>query len=139
MSSNFIKFAQAVGGDIKALNEAAAFIGNLQELSTTTKNTLVAAINEIASRQSGTGGLSGGEVDSKISAAISALKSEILGGSVSAELDTLYELATKLTQVINDPSIKQAVLDKFVEVNKEIKSIKDADLVTAYNNAKAGA
>ena len=47
MSTNFIKFAQAVGGDIKALNEAVAFIGNLQELSTTTKNTLVAAINEI--------------------------------------------------------------------------------------------
>ena len=139
MSTNFIKFAQAVGGDIKALNEAVAFIGNLQELTTTTKNTIVAAINEIASRPSGTGGLSGGEVDSKISAAISALKSEILGGSVSAELDTLYELATKLTEVINDPSIKQAVLDKFTEVNKEIKAIKEADLVTAYNNAKAGA
>ena len=139
MSTNFINIAKAVGGDIKALNEAVAFIGNLQELTTTTKNTLVAAINEIASRPSGTGGLSGGEVDSKISAAISALKSEILGGSVSAELDTLYELATKLTEVINDPSIKQAVLEKFTEVNKEIKSIKDADLVTAYNNAKAGA
>ena len=139
MSTNFINLAKAVGGDIKALNEAVAFIGNLQELTTTTKNTLVAAINEIASRPSGTGGLSGGEVDSKISAAISALKSEILGGSVSAELDTLYELATKLTEVINDPSIKQAVLEKFTEVNKEIKSIKDADLVTAYNNAKAGA
>ncbi len=139
MSTNFINFAKAVGGDIKALNETVATIGNVQELSTSTKNTIVAAINEIAARPSGTGGLSSIEVDNKISAAVTALKAEILGGAVAAELDTLYELATKLTEVINDSTIKQAVLDKFSEVNNEIKAIKDADLVTAYNNAKAGA
>ncbi len=106
LETKIVALAQAMGTDIKALRLAQ---GDLTALTTTTKTSLVAAINELVQLVANSGGAgiddgatSGGavtwsvdKITSSITAARNALKDELVGGA-GAALDTLAELAAAL-------------------------------------------
>lgn len=109
METRLIALAQAVGADIKLINTA---IGDITSLSTTTKTSLVLAVNELkAAIDTLSGGAAGiddaatdgnttatwsaNKIFDELVAAKQAVKVEILGGA-GAALDTLNELATAL-------------------------------------------
>lgn len=106
LETKIVALAQAMGTDIKALRLAQ---GDLTALTTTTKTSLVAAINELVLLVANSGGAgidddaaSGGavtwsvdKITSSITAARNALKDELVGGA-GAALDTLAELAAAL-------------------------------------------
>ncbi len=106
LETKIVALAQAMGTDVKALRLAQ---GDLTALTTTTKTSLVAAINELVLLVADSGGAgiddgatSGGavtwsvdKITSSITAARNALKDELVGGA-GAALDTLAELAAAL-------------------------------------------
>lgn len=106
LETKIVALAQAMGTDVKALRLAQ---GDLTSLTTTTKTSLVAAINELVLLVANSGGAriddaaaSGGavtwsvdKITSSITAASNALKDELVGGA-GAALDTLAELAAAL-------------------------------------------
>lgn len=109
METRLIALAQAVGADIKLINTA---IGDKSTLTTTTKASLVAAVNELkaalAALEAGAAGIddlagdgvttstwSANKIYDELIAARNAVKAEILGGAAAA-LDTLNELAAAL-------------------------------------------
>ena len=109
LEQRLIALAQAMGADVKALLQAQ---GSLSALSTTAKNNLVAAINELktALDNAGTGGVaiddaagdgattvtwSADKIHDTIEAAKLAVKNELTDGA-GAALDTLAELAANL-------------------------------------------
>ena len=119
LEQRLIALAQAIGADIKALNLAQ---GSLSTLSTTAKNNLVAAINELktALDNAGTGGVaiddqagdgattvtwSADKIHDTIEAAKTAVKNDLTAGAAAA-LDTLNELAAALG---NDPSFAATI------------------------------
>ena len=119
LEQRLILLAQAIGADIKALKIDQ---GALTDLDTTTKTSLVAAVNELKGIVDG---LSGGGVAindaagdgdttvtwsadrifDAIAAASAALKNELTNGA-GAALDTLAELANALG---NDPSFAATI------------------------------
>ena len=118
LEQRLILLAQAIGADIKALTISQ---GALTDLDTTTKTSLVAAVNELKGLIDG---LSGGSVIDDgagdgattvtwsadrifdaIAAASAALKNELTNGA-GAALDTLAELAAALG---NDPSFAATI------------------------------
>lgn len=119
LEQRLILLAQSIGADIKALNLGQ---GVLTDLDTTTKTSLVAAVNELKGIVDG---LSGGgavindaagdgdttvtwsadRIFDAIAAASAALKNELTNG-VGAALDTLAELADALG---NDPSFAATI------------------------------
>ena len=116
LETRIVALAQAMGADVKALTAAQ---GTLTSLNTTTKTSLVAAINELrtligsagAAINDGAGNgntsvtWSADKIFDSIEAAKAAIKSEILGGAGTA-LDTLNELAAALG---NDPSFAATI------------------------------
>ena len=91
----------SIATDIK---DVYAKIGNLNTLQTTTKSSLVGAINEIKaygglqindSTPSASTTFSGTAIDSKIATAKTEVKNEILG-SASAAYDTLQEIQAQM-------------------------------------------
>ena len=130
----------SIATDIK---DVYAKIGNLSSLQTTTKSSLVGAINEIKS----SGGLqindstpsasttfSGTAIDSKIATAKTEVKNEILG-SASAAYDTLQEIQAQMeADDTAAASLATAVGQR--PTYTEIGNL-DTDLVQLYNTAKA--
>lgn len=116
LETRIVALAQAIGADVKALTVAQ---GNLASLNTTTKTSLVAAINELITMIGGAGATiddgagngntgvtwSADKIFDSIEAAKTAIKDEILGGA-GAALDTLNELAAALG---NDPSFATTI------------------------------
>ena len=116
LESRIATLAQAVGADVKALTAAQ---GSLSALDTTTKTSLVAAINELmtligsagASIDDGAGNgntavtWSADKIFDSIEAAKTAVKNDLVGGA-GAALDTLNELAAALG---NDPSFAATI------------------------------
>ena len=107
LESKLIALATAIGADVKALTLTQ---GSLSALTTTTKTSLVAAINELVGLVGSGGGAviddaatngdttvtwSADKIFDSIAAAKAALKGEILGGA-GAAFDTLSELAAAL-------------------------------------------
>ena len=119
LEQRLIALAQAMGADVKALLQAQ---GSLSALSTTAKNNLVAAINELKTAVDAAAG-SGVSIDDgagdgatgvtwsadkifdSIAAAKLAVKNELVDGAAAA-LDTLTELAAALG---NDPSFAATI------------------------------
>ena len=119
LEQRLILLAQAIGADIKALNISQ---GALTDLDTTTKTSLVAAVNELKGIVNG---LSGGgavindaagdgdttvtwsadRIFDAIAAASTALKNDLTDGA-GAALDTLNELADALN---NDPNFAATI------------------------------
>ena len=130
----------SIATDIK---DVYAKIGNLSSLQTTTKSSLVGAINEIKS----SGGLqindstpsvsttfSGTAIDSKIATAKTEVKNEILGGA-SAAYDTLQEIQAQMeADDTAAASLTTAVGQR--PTYTETGNL-DTDLVQLYNTAKA--
>ena len=130
----------SIATDIK---DVYAKIGNLSSLQTTTKSSLVGAINEIKS----SGGLqindttpsasttfSGTAIDSKIATAKTEVKNEILGGA-SAAYDTLQEIQAQMqADDTAAASLTTAVGQR--PTYTEIGNL-ETDLVQLYNTAKA--
>ena len=130
----------SIATDIK---DVYAKIGNLNTLQTTTKSSLVGAINEIKS----SGGLqindstpsvsttfSGTAIDSKIATAKTEVKNEILG-SASAAYDTLQEIQAQMeADDTAAASLTTAVGQR--PTYTETGNL-DTDLVQIYNTAKA--
>lgn len=98
-------FAQAVGEDVKGIK---------QDMDT--KVTTVA-------------------MNQAISQAKSEVKAEILGEGTPENLDTLKEIADKITNMGDDAN--GALLGKITEVGGRVDQIANLDLVATYNAAKA--
>ncbi|NIB77548.1 hypothetical protein [Streptococcus pseudopneumoniae] len=98
-------FAQAVGEDNKKVNE---------ELKTK---------------------VSTSDMNQAISQAKSEVKAEILGERTPENLDTLKEIADKITSMGEDAN--GALLGKITEVGGRVDQIANLDLVATYNAAKA--
>ncbi|WP_173278505.1 hypothetical protein [Streptococcus sp. 53] len=98
-------FAQAVGEDNKKVNE---------ELKTKVSTS---AMNQA------------------IAQAKSEVKAEILGEGTPENLDTLKEIAEKITSMGQDEN--GALLGKITEVSGRVDQIANVDLVATYNAAKA--
>ena len=106
LEQRIIDLAQAIGTDVKALNNT---VGVLANLTTTQKANLVAAINDLqvqistldlSSLIDDAAGIGDTDVTysaDKIIALLDALKSDLLGGIPPSTLDTIQELAEYLT------------------------------------------
>lgn len=104
-TSKLIAFASAVGADNKTM---------MQLINTKIDNaTLTQAIEQ----------------------AKTAVKAEILGDGVPENLDTLKEIAEKITNMGQDEN--SALLGKVTEVSGRVDQIANLDLVATYNQAKA--
>ena len=131
METRLIALAQAVGADIKLINAA---IGDKSTLTTTTKASLVAAVNELqaglAALSASTTGIndaagngdttvtwSADKIYDELIAAQAAVKNEILGGA-GAALDTLNELAAALGNDANFAASIAAELTNRVRVDQ---------------------
>ena len=130
----------SIATDIK---DVYAKIGNLNTLQTTTKSSLVGAINELKS----SGGLqindstpsasttfSGTAIDSKIATAKTEVKNEILG-SASAAYDTLQEIQAQM--VADDTAAASLTTAVGQRPTYTETGNLDTDLVQLYNTAKA--
>lgn len=116
IETRIVALAQAMGADVKALGMAQ---GSLSALNTTTKTSLVAAINELLGLIGGSGAAiddqagngntgvtwSADKIYDSIEAAKQAIKDSLVNGA-GAALDTLKELADALG---NDPSFATTV------------------------------
>ena len=116
LETRIVALAQAMGADVKALTAAQ---GTLTSLNTTTKTSLVAAINELltligsagAAIDDGAGNgstsvtWSADKIFDSIEAAKTAVKNELLAGA-GAAFDTLNELAAALG---NDPTFATTI------------------------------
>lgn len=116
LETRIVALAQAMGTDVKTLTAAQ---GSLSALNTTTKTSLVAAINELltligsagASIDDGAGNgstavtWSADKIYDSIEAAKTAVKNDLVNGAAAA-LDTLNELAAALN---NDPSFATTI------------------------------
>ena len=130
----------SIAADIK---DVYAKIGNLSSLQTTTKSSLVGAINEIIasgglqindSTPSASTTFSGTAIDSKIATAKTEVKNEILGGA-SAAYDTLKEIQAQMeADDTAAASLTTAVGQR--PTYTETGDL-DTDLVQLYNTAKA--
>ena len=130
----------SIATDIK---DVYAKIGNLNTLQTTTKSSLVGAINEIKasgglqindSTPSASTTFSGTAIDSKIATAKTEVKNEILG-SASAAYDTLQEIQAQMeADDTAAASLTTAVGQR--PTYTETGNL-DTDLVQIYNTAKA--
>ena len=130
----------SIATDIK---DVYARIGNLNTLQTTTKSSLVGAINEIIasgglqindSTPSASTTFSGTAIDSKIATAKTEVKNEILGGA-SAAYDTLQEIQAQMEA----DDTAAASLTTAVGQRPTYTETGDlnTDLVQLYNTAKA--
>lgn len=119
LEQRLIALAQAMGADVKALLQAQ---GSLSALSTTAKNNLVAAINELKTAVDAAAGggvsiddgagdgatgvtWSANKIHDTIEAAKLAVKNDLTAGAAAA-LDTLNELAAALN---NDPAFAATI------------------------------
>ena len=130
----------SIATDIK---DVYAKIGNLSSLQTTTKSSLVGAINEIKasgglqindSTPSASTTFSGTAIDSKIATAKTEVKNEILG-SASAAYDTLQEIQAQMEA--DDTAAATLTTAVGQRPTYTETGNLDTDLVQLYNTAKA--
>ena len=129
------EFAEFVGMKDK---EIANLIGNLQTLSTTEKTSIVGAINELkqtlnslSSNAAGindsatneTSTLSAKKIIELVNQAKTEAKSEILGGNVAAELDTIKELADSLNGIKTGEDGLNKLIQKISQVNEALTTL----------------
>lgn len=147
-----IEFTEFVGMKDK---EIIKLIGNLQALSTTEKTSIVGAINELFQSVRSLSGNAAGINDSAtnetstlsakkilelVNQAKTDAKSEILGGNVAAELDTIKELADALNGMKTGEDGLNKLIQKISQVNESLNAINqkwtaldNVNLKEAYN------
>lgn len=76
---------------------------------------------------------------------ITQLKSDLLGGDVAADLDTLRELADAVRNLKTGETMPEKLIQKITEfkssldeLTKEVASLKSMDLMSAYEKGKQG-
>ena len=114
---------KAIGADYKSLHEAISAIQTQQgsgEQATLTK------INEL------------------ISQAETRILNKIKGGELSEDLDTLFEIAAKIGELVSDKSVREALTSTLQEIKTNVTNLQSwqtemdsLDLVGEYNKAKA--
>lgn len=114
---------KAIGADYKSLHEAISAIQTQQgsgEQATLTK------INEL------------------ISQAETRILNKIKGGELSEDLDTLFEIAAKIGELVSDKSVREALTGTLQEIKNNVANLQawqtemdNLDLVGEYNKAKA--
>lgn len=126
------EFAEFVGMKDKEITK---LIGNLTTLSTTEKTNLVGAINELKqsintlsgnaagindSATNETSTLSAKKILELVNQAKTEAKSEILGGNVAAELDTIKELADALNGMKTGEDGLNKLIQKISQTNESL-------------------
>ena len=146
------EFAEFVGMKDK---EIVKLIGNLQTLNTTEKTSIVGAINELkqtlnslSSNAAGindsatneTSTLSAKKIIELVNQAKTNAKSEILGGNVAAELDTIKELADALNGMKTGEDGLNKLIQKISQANEALTTLNqkftnldNVNLKEAYN------
>lgn len=146
------EFAEFLGQEDKKRQTA---IGNLDNLTTEQKTSLVVAINELKQSITALSGSSAGINDSATgdSSTLSAkkilellnqakteAKSEILGGNVAAELDTIKELADALNGMKTGEDGLNKLIQKISQANEALTTLNQkfttldsVNLKEAYN------
>lgn len=104
-------FAQAVGADIKEIKTALAGKAEKGEVT------------------------ANGITQDQLNAAIQGVKTAILGEGVPEELDTLKEIADKISAAGGNTD--SGIISKMTELGTRIDTIEQEDLVSVYNTAKA--
>nr|DAO81906.1 MAG TPA: hypothetical protein [Caudoviricetes sp.] len=102
-------FAQAVGTDIKDIKTQLA--------------------NKAEKSEIGQGGITKEQLDT----AIQGVKTSILGEGVPEELDTLKEIAEKIS---DGSSSDGAIVSKMTELGQKITDLENTDFVQVYTAAK---
>lgn len=105
------QFAQAVGTDIKDIKTQLA--------------------NKAEKSEVGQGGITQQQLDT----AIQGVKTAILGEGTPEELDTLKEIADRISN--GGGSTDQAIVSKMTELGQKFNYLENLDLVSSYNQAKA--
>lgn len=132
LETGIIALAEAVGADVKSLNIK---IGDLTQLSTTAKNNLVAAINELSTSALAIDDDAGlGDTDvtwsaNKTVTAIQAAVDALVDGAPAA-LDTLNKLAAALG---NDENLAQTMI---TQINNRVR-FDEAQVLTAEQQLTA--
>lgn len=145
-------FANFVGDKDREIHN---IIGVLSRLETKQKSTLVSAINELKQLIDGlstnaagindsatneTSTLSAKKILELVNQAKTDAKSEILGGNVASELDTIKELADALNGIKTGEDGLNKLIQKIAQFNESVSSINQKlndldslDLKSAYN------
>lgn len=108
-TENLTSLARAMGTDVKEI-----------------KTTLA---NKADKSEIGQGGITKEQLDT----AIQGVKTAILGEGVSEELDTLKEIAEKISA---GSSSDGAIVSKMTELGQKFTDLETTDFVQIYNNAK---
>lgn len=103
------QFAQAVGADVKEI-----------------KTTLA---NKADKSEIGQGGIT----QEQLNTAIQGVKTEILGEGVPEELNTLKEIAEKISA---GSSSDGAIVSKMTELGQKFTDLENTDFVQIYNQSK---
>nr|DAR01265.1 MAG TPA: Heat shock factor-binding protein 1 helix, Nucleus, TRANSCRIPTION.8A [Caudoviricetes sp.] len=104
-------FAQAVGADIKEIKTALAGKAEKGEVT------------------------ANGITQDQLNTAIQGVKTAILGEGVPEELNTLKEIADKISAAGGNTD--SGIISKMTELGTRIDTIEQEDLVNVYNTAKA--
>ena len=132
--NNTKKAFETLAGAVKT---AYGRIGDLSTLKTGEKTSITAAINELFELTKTSGN---GVSEERVKLLIAALKTELQGGELKEELNSLKEIADKLASLEGDQSIKAAVLAKFAEQNERLDTIEavlKTDFVKVINDELA--
>lgn len=103
------QFVQAVGADVKEIKTTLASKADKSEI--------------------GQGGITQQQLDT----AIQGVKTAILGEGVPEELDTLKEIAEKISAGSSSDS---AIVSKMTELGQKFTDLETTDFVQIYNSAK---
>lgn len=108
-TENLTSLARAMGTDVKEIKTMLA--------------------NKADKSEIGQGGITKEQLDT----AIQGVKTAILGEGVSEELDTLKEIADKISA---GSSSDGAIVSKMTELGQKITDLETTDFVQIYNSAK---
>lgn len=108
-TQNLTQFAQAVGADVKEIKTTLASKADRSEI--------------------GQGGITQQQLDT----AIQGVKTAILGEGVPENLDTLKEIAEKISA---GGSSDSAIVQKLTELAQKFTDLENTNFVEIYNNAK---
>lgn len=108
-TENLTSLVQAIGTDVKVINTTLANKADKSEV-----------------RQ-------GGITQQQLDTAIQGVKTEILGEGVPEELNTLKEIAEKISA---GSSSDGAIVSKMTELGEKFTTLENTDFVQIYNSAK---
>lgn len=108
-TENLTSLVRAIGNDVKGINTALASKADKSEV--------------------GQGRITQQQLDT----AIQGVKTEILGEGVPEELNTLKEIAEKISA---GSSSDGAIVSKMTELGQKITDLESTDFVQIYNSAK---